>query len=446
VKALLSALVCGFLLVATSAVAVTVRVDVNGGGDYLTIQEGINAAALGETVAVAPGVYSGPGNVNLSFGGKEIVLISEAGADFTTIDCEGTSRGFRFVAGETAEAVVGGTGQGFTISRGVPPSEGETAGLGGGLYCVTSAPVILGCTFRDCSATNGGAIYCGVSAVPQVVSCKFESNSARDYGGAMYCYAADVDIIKSYFEDNQSGISGGAISCKTGTLINVQDCDFIENSSEDGGAVYIGTLDNGGIEPEEPSTIQFSDFTGNTAERGGGLFINGFTWANCSGCVFDYNTAASLGGAVYALTDYTRSLKLELCTFCFNGAGEHGGSVYSAGSFGFDMTIAQCVFAFGTGGGVVQAEDYGTIAPQYCVAYGNQGGDEIEGFRNLSEDPLFCDVFERDYHVCSNSPCLSDNHPYAKNVGRYTSTFGTCDACSSPVRASSWGEIKAMYR
>jgi predicted outer membrane repeat protein len=443
-----TAIACFALVFAASAsLATTVHVDWDG-GEYQTIQAGINAASVGDTVLVAAGEYMGPGNIDLTFSGKEIVLHSEEGPDATIINCQNSSRAFRFTAGETPEAVVGGTSQGFTIRNGAAPTSGETAGLGGAIYCATSAPVILGCRFENCEAVNGGALYLGISAVPQVVSCEFVGNEARDYGGAVYCYGADADLIKSLFEGNEAGISGGAVSCKTGTLINIQDCDFVENHSADGGAVYIGTLDNGGTEPEEPSKIYFSDFTRNTATRGGALFINGFTWANCSGCVFDYNSATALGGAVYALTDYTRALKLELCTFVFNGAGEHGGSVYSAGSFGFDMTIAQCIFAFGTGGGVVQAEDYGTIAPQYCVSYGNAGGDEIEGFRNISdEDPLFCGMLERNYYLCSNSVCLADNHPYNKNVGRYTSTYSTCAPCqSSPVEPTSWGSIKAMYR
>ena len=83
-------------------------------GNYPTIQEGIDAAANGDTVLVADGTYTGVGNKDLDFRGKAITVKSENGAGSTIIDCEGVGRGFHFYSGETSESVVSG----FTVKNG----------------------------------------------------------------------------------------------------------------------------------------------------------------------------------------------------------------------------------------------------------------------------------------------------------------------------------------
>ena len=432
---------CVFGVLAGTAAAGTVHVDWSGSGDYTTIQEGIAAASRDDTVLVAAGTYSGPLNRDIAFGGKDVYLVSEAGADLTIIDCENAARGFVFNRGETPSAVV----EGFTIMNGAAPSSGETEGWGGALYCAYSTPVILGCSFVDCYGEYGGAVYCGFSGNVAMVSCTFEGNEALYYGGSIYCHGADVDIAKCDFTGNEAGISGGGVCCKTGTLVYISDCEFIDNTAADGGAIYVGTFENGGGEPEEPSKIYYCDFRHNTAQRGGAVFINGFTWVNAAGCEFDYNTATLYGGGIYALTDYTRSLSVQSCTFCFNGAG-HGGGIYSAGEYGFEMAITQSIFAFGTGGAAVQAENYNSVAPSLCLAFDNVGGDQLLGSRNLQVDPLFCDVYEGNYYLCDNSPCLVANNPFGFGLGAHWYAYSTCGPCAAPVEEVSWGSIKAMYR
>ncbi|MCK4409022.1 MAG: hypothetical protein KAW67_02995 [Candidatus Eisenbacteria sp.] len=440
-KSHLLAIVCVLGTLTGTAAAGTVYVDWNGGGDYVTIQEGITAASRDDTVLVAAGTYSGPQNRDITFDGKDVYLVSEAGADVTIIDCENAGRGFVFTHSETPSAVV----EGFTVMNGVAPPNGVDPTWGGALYCADSAPLILRCSFVNCYGEYGGAMYCIGSVLMSVVSCTFEGNEALCYGGSIYCYGSDIDIVKSNFTGNEAGISGGALCCKTRTLVCVSDCTFIGNTAADGGAVYVGTFDSWGEDPEAPSKIYFCDFRHNTAVRGGALFINGFTWVSTAGCEFDYNTATLEGGAIFALTDYTRSLAVQSSTFCFNGA-EHGGSIYSAGEYGFEMTITQSIFAFGTGGAAVQAEDYNSVAAALCLAFGNVGGDHLPDSRNLQVDPLFCDVYEGNYYLCDNSPCLAANHPHHFPLGAHASPYTTCDACDSAVQEVSWGSIKAMYR
>jgi hypothetical protein len=91
----------GLLAIPFSAFAQTTWiVDQGGTGDFLTIQEGIDAAVNGDTVLVKDGTYTGAGNKNLDYGGKAITVESENGAEFTIIDCENDGRGIYFHRGE----------------------------------------------------------------------------------------------------------------------------------------------------------------------------------------------------------------------------------------------------------------------------------------------------------------------------------------------------------
>jgi hypothetical protein len=104
---------------AQPAGARTWHILVNSSGDAPTIQAGIDSAAVGDTVLVHEGTYTGLGNKELSFGGKAIVLQSASGPGSTVIDCEGSGRGV-YVGGEGYHPVV----EGLTIRNGVESGGG----------------------------------------------------------------------------------------------------------------------------------------------------------------------------------------------------------------------------------------------------------------------------------------------------------------------------------
>jgi hypothetical protein len=85
-----------------------------------------------------------------------------------------------------------------------------------------------------------------------------------------------------------------------------------------------------------------------------------------------------------------------------------------------------------------------------CDVYGNAGGDWVGCIAdqygingNFSEDPLFCDMSGGDLTLCANSPCLPTGNSCGVLIGAHDQG---CPDCSSPVKPTSWGAIKALYR
>ena len=77
----------------------------DGTGDAPDLQAALQVAADGDEIVLSDGVFSGPGNRDVSFLGKAVVLRSLSGnAEACIVDCGGSPgdphRGFLFVSGE----------------------------------------------------------------------------------------------------------------------------------------------------------------------------------------------------------------------------------------------------------------------------------------------------------------------------------------------------------
>lgn len=426
------AIAVGVLAVAVAvAPAATIHVDAGGQGDYLTIQEGVDASSSGDTVLVAPGTYTGPLNREVDFNGRNIDLVAEGGRDVTVIDCQSSGRAFIFSSGGTPDDVV----QGFTVRNGL-------GGNGGAVWMVGASATFLECAFENCSAGFGGVFFLGHSSWPYIEYCTFDGNTAVDYGGAIYTYAARPYIYECEFTNNSAGISGGAISCKTWTVASIFNNRFIGNSANDGGSIYVGTSFTGDDDDKETTQIGFNWFEGNTAQRGGALFLHSFSWVNVMWSTLVRNSA-SQGGAVFCQTDAQGSLQLQNCSLIYNHATTGGGVCASGSSVSNQLLVTQCLIAFSTEGKSLHRIDFSPVTTDLSLAFGNEGGDVLYGSRNLFDDPLLCDVYSDDFNLCENSPCRSVNNPWGFLIGSYRQI---CGSCSSPVEETSWGSIKAMYR
>lgn len=95
----------------------------DGSGEHVNIQAAIDACDSLDVVELLDGIYTGPGNHNLDFGGRVITVRSRSDDPRAcVIDCEGQAapvghaqRGFLFHSGEGPASVL----RGVTITRGV---------------------------------------------------------------------------------------------------------------------------------------------------------------------------------------------------------------------------------------------------------------------------------------------------------------------------------------
>ncbi|MCK4462158.1 MAG: hypothetical protein KAW46_10145, partial [candidate division Zixibacteria bacterium] len=206
--------ILGLLLVLTHGSVLSLTINVPS--EQPTIQAGIDAAMTGDTVLVDDGVYTGEGNRDMDFNGKNIVLKSRGGPEVTIIDCQQAGRAFHFHSGEDSTASI----QGFTIKNG---RQADGIYSGGGLLCVNSSPTIIGCVFSNNVATSH---FCTV------------------YGGAVYAFGSTTRISKCIFQHNAvwdydlwGEAWGGAIAARQ-SMLAIDTCLFIGNRAEHGGALF----------------------------------------------------------------------------------------------------------------------------------------------------------------------------------------------------------------
>ena len=152
--ALASCGTAGALGVGCAAQSVLV-ISPDGLGDYPTIQAGIDAAVPGDTLSLGIGTFSGPGNRDLDFGGKNLTLLG-AGADpaAVVLDAGGSMgdphRHLWFHSGEDSTSVI----ENVTLAGGYATDEGGAVRADS-----VSSPTLRSLIIRDCvSEVAGGAI------------------------------------------------------------------------------------------------------------------------------------------------------------------------------------------------------------------------------------------------------------------------------------------------
>ena len=210
--------------------------------DQPTIQAGVDAAISSDTVLVAPGTYTGNGNRDIDFGGKNIVLVSESGAGQTIIDCQAgymdNHWAFRLHTNEDTTSII----EGFTI-------KGASADESGAIYLSYSSPTIRNCIITD-NADIG--VYSAYQARPRLYDCVISNNTLAGIvvGGQNWPFSW-IEMSHCLIQNN--GLQGLRLHFGGGGVL-ITNCTFVGNGLE--GVVLVGDLPKSGAKAWDSTILQ----------------------------------------------------------------------------------------------------------------------------------------------------------------------------------------------
>ncbi len=217
------------LLLTLPAQGVTIRVP----ADYRTIQAGINAAANGDVILVAPGVYSGTGNRNIGFMAEDVTCVGrgEPQPPSSTSKVIQVTKLMPSTSTEARRRPASSKGSpcATAICRPTP--------TGGAVLIDESAPIIAQCVFEGNFAGGGGAIY-NHQGWQRIEDSSFIGNRAGGGAGAFACIAGHSELVRCTLRGNVASTEGGALYLRGPPA--VVDCSVVGNSASNRGGVCIG--------------------------------------------------------------------------------------------------------------------------------------------------------------------------------------------------------------
>jgi len=324
---------------------------------YRTIQAAIDAAASGDVVVVADGVYTGAGNRNLTWTWKEkhLTVKSLNGPARCIIDCASAGRGFIFSdSGQNNSDIV----QGFTIRNG-------SADYGGAIYCKNVSPTITGNVLtKNTASKSGGAIaVCGGSPLIRgnVISWNTAQSQEGSFGGGIWALEGTGPLIitENRIAANGASAGGGGICLdpRCSLVVTYNTIVFNGSSRGNGGGISLGSGCSG--------VISGNSISANAADSGGGVLADTDGSLLMSNNVIAGNVGNNQGGGI---SEAGGASVVDVVNNLVAGNRSYG---WGGGIFGNFRLFANNTVALNQGGGAGGLFSGNNFTTENCIFWGN---------------------------------------------------------------------------
>ena len=374
-----------------------------------SLQEGIDAAAPGDTLVVH-GTCVGNSTID-----KNLALKGVSNKPFgvATLDGSGSSGSVLTIVSAGCCEQVTVAIDGLTVAHGSSSfgagivNFGSDVTVTNSIVSANTASVSGGgiANFGDGANFGGNPIFDGeLTLIDSTVS----GNDATNGGGGIYNAAGDVTLIRSDVTGNEAGVGGGVMGGGFGRFSNFSFTQSTVSGNTAGGSGGgIALFGRAGL------TMTTSSVTGNTAGGdGGGVYGEFNTGGSFSASTVTGNTAGGAGGGIFS--NFSNFL-LSDSTVSGNTAVD-GGGIYNSGAInepGFvrfgSVTLVNSIVTGNTatdsGGGVANFDGQlavtdSTVSDNDAVIGGgifNSGGTVTLGGNNIFSD--------NDPNDCTGVPC-----------------------------------------
>jgi hypothetical protein len=412
-----------------------------------TVQAAINAAApavtLGGEVWVGQGIYTQhiliPAFVYL-YGGFVGSETNRADRNITGNPSIVDGGGQPTVVQSLSAGYLVSTLDGFTVQNGGVYTDGQLVGLwpnglGGGIECQISAPIIannvirsnsLGNPFGSNGTAKGGGIYLYIGHA-QVLNNSITRNDVLDTtagsGGGIYCIRSKPTITGNTFHLNHA-VYGAAIAADLLSSVRIIGNVVLTNFMYDSlpSPTYQGAFDgailltgcNGFL-------IQGNTIQGNWADVGAGLDLkasqNGVVQNNViyGNLAYEPVSQSGMGGGIYCEVDgAVGNITIVNNTIVGNAgsspfAGDQGGGVALDLPLTNTVVLANNIISSNSGGIYLRIGSQAPAAVGYrnnCVVNPVNYTGLSAGLGDIHLDPGFSNSAAGDFHLLPSSPCI----------------------------------------